>query len=55
MGAGLGKLEIVEHDGKGNLSFESRPYVVTRDGARVPLGEVSFQQPKSPTGRPLHG
>jgi tetratricopeptide (TPR) repeat protein len=42
MGAGLGKLEILEHDGKGNLRFESRPYVVTRDGARVPLGDVSY-------------
>jgi tetratricopeptide (TPR) repeat protein len=47
MGAGLGKLEIVEHDGKGKLSFESRPYVVTRDGARVPLGDVSYER-KSP-------
>jgi tetratricopeptide (TPR) repeat protein len=44
MGAGLGKLEIVEHDGKGKLSFESRPYVVTRDGARVPLGDVTYDR-----------
>jgi tetratricopeptide (TPR) repeat protein len=44
MGAGLGKLEIVEHDGKGELSFDTRPYVVTRDGSRVPLGDVSFER-----------
>src|SRR5205823_14390069 len=28
MGAGMGKLEIIEHDGKGHLRFEERPFVV---------------------------
>ncbi|MER2559955.1 MAG: VIT domain-containing protein [Myxococcaceae bacterium] len=40
MGAGMGKLEIVEHDGKGGLRFEQRPYVVMVNQAYVELGEV---------------
>jgi tetratricopeptide (TPR) repeat protein len=41
MGYGMGKLQIVEHDGKGGLRFEERPYLVMRDGAFVDLGKVS--------------
>jgi Vault protein inter-alpha-trypsin domain/von Willebrand factor type A domain len=40
MGYGMGKVEIVEHDGKGNLTFEERPYVVMTDHAFVDLGEA---------------
>lgn len=40
MGYGMGKLQIVEHDGKGGLKFEERPFVVMVDGAFVDLGEV---------------
>jgi tetratricopeptide (TPR) repeat protein len=40
MGAGMGKLEIIEHDGKGGLSFEQRPYVVMVNQAYVDLGVV---------------
>jgi hypothetical protein len=40
MGYGMGKLEIVEHDGKGNLAFEERPFVVMADRAYVDLGTV---------------
>lgn len=40
MGYGMGKLEIVEHDGRGNLTFEERPFVVMTDGAFVDLGRV---------------
>jgi hypothetical protein len=40
MGYGMGKLQIVEHDGKGGLHFEERPYLVMRDGAFVDLGRV---------------
>ena len=46
MGYGMGKLEIIEHDGHGNLKFEERPFVVMRDRAFVDLGEV-----KRPLGR----
>ncbi|WP_248361331.1 VIT domain-containing protein [Anaeromyxobacter oryzae] len=38
MGYGMGKLEIVRHDGRGNLRFEERPFVVMQDRAFVDLG-----------------
>jgi tetratricopeptide (TPR) repeat protein len=40
MGYGMGKLEIVYHDGRGNLDFEQRPFVVMNDGAYVDLGKI---------------
>jgi tetratricopeptide (TPR) repeat protein len=40
MGAGMGKLEIIEHDGTGGLTFEERPYVVMVNDAFVDLGVV---------------
>ncbi|CAN0236714.1 unnamed protein product, partial [Phaeothamnion confervicola] len=40
MGYGMGKVEIVRHDGKGGLTFEERPYVVMNDHAYVDLGKV---------------
>ena len=40
MGAGMGKLEIIEHDGEGTLRFEQRPYVVMVNRAYVDLGVV---------------
>lgn len=40
MGYGMGKLEVVEHDGRGGLTFEERPFVVMQDGAFVELGSV---------------
>jgi TonB family protein len=45
MGYGMGKLEIVEHDGKGNLTFEERPFVVMQDHAYVDLGTVDREKP----------
>jgi hypothetical protein len=41
MGFGMGKLEIIDHDGKGGLSFEERPFVVMADRAFVDLGSVA--------------
>jgi uncharacterized protein YfaP (DUF2135 family) len=38
MGYGMGKLEIVDHDGQGGLHFEERPFVVMKDRAFVELG-----------------
>ena len=40
MGYGMGKLQIVEHDGKGGLRFEERPFIVMHDGAFVNLGKI---------------
>ncbi len=41
MGYGMGKLEIIEHDGRGGLTFEDRPFVVQTDRAFVDLGSVT--------------
>ncbi|WP_437586046.1 AgmX/PglI C-terminal domain-containing protein [Sorangium sp. So ce1000] len=41
MGYGMGKLQIVDHDGKGGLTFDERPFVVMTDGAFVDLGAVT--------------
>jgi hypothetical protein len=40
MGFGMGKLEVVDHDGHGGLTFEERLFVVMRDKATVELGTV---------------
>ena len=38
MGYGMGKLQIVQHDGKGELRFEERPFLIMKDRAFVDLG-----------------
>jgi len=38
MGYGMGKVQIIEHDGNGKLSFDERPFVVMVDRAFVNLG-----------------
>ncbi len=38
MGYGMGKLEIIEHDGHGGLKFDERPFVIMTDRAFVDLG-----------------
>jgi len=40
MGYGMGKLQIVEHDGRGILAFSERPFLIQRDGAYVNLGTL---------------
>jgi hypothetical protein len=40
MGYGMGKLEIIEHDGHGGLKFQERPFVVMADHAFVNLGTM---------------
>ncbi|MBK7862870.1 MAG: hypothetical protein IPJ65_30530 [Archangiaceae bacterium] len=40
MGYGMGKLQIIDHDGKGGLKFIERPYVVMVDRAYLDLGTV---------------
>ena len=40
MGYGMGKLEVIDHDGKGNLTFEERPFVVMVDHAFVDMGRL---------------
>jgi tetratricopeptide (TPR) repeat protein len=45
MGYGMGKLEIIEHDGHGKLSFDERPFVVMADRAFVDMGKVEKATP----------
>lgn len=40
-GYGMGKLQIVEHDGRGRVEFDERPFVVTKDRASVDLGDLA--------------
>ncbi len=40
MGYGMGKLQVIDHDGHGNLRFDERPFVIMQDGAFVDLGQV---------------
>jgi hypothetical protein len=46
MGYGMGRLEIIDHDGQGNLRFESRPFVVMNDGAFLDLGSYGGAKPR---------
>ncbi|MFV8755797.1 VIT domain-containing protein [Nannocystaceae bacterium ST9] len=39
-GYGMGKLQIVEHDGSGRIEFDERPFVVMKDRAYVDLGDL---------------
>jgi uncharacterized protein YfaP (DUF2135 family) len=45
MGYGMGRLQVIEHDGKGGLSFNDRPFVVMQDDAFVDLGKVRGRLP----------
>ncbi len=40
MGYGMGKLQVIEHDGRGKLTIDSRPFVVMLDKAYVDLGTL---------------
>lgn len=40
MGYGMGKLQIIDHDGKGGLKVEERPFVVMVDRGFVDMGSV---------------
>jgi hypothetical protein len=40
MGYGMGKLEVIEHDGAGHLLFKEHPFVIMKDSAYVGLGRL---------------
>jgi len=40
MGYGMGKVDVISHDGEGKIDFDSRPFVVMNDRAYVDLGKV---------------
>lgn len=40
-GYGMGKVQIVEHDGRGRLGFDDRPFVIMKDRAFIDLGSLT--------------
>jgi tetratricopeptide (TPR) repeat protein len=40
MGFGMGAMRVVQHDGKGGIVVEDRPFIIMVDGAYVDLGVV---------------
>jgi hypothetical protein len=40
MGYGMGALHVLQHDGRGGLELEARPFVVMEDGAYLDLGTL---------------
>ena len=57
MGYGMGKLQAVQHDGKGGLAFMEHPFVIMKDRAYVdlgrvdrPLSELQVVVPRLPSG-----
>jgi TonB family protein len=40
MGYGMGKLQVIEHDGKGRLLFKEQPFVIMKNQAYVDLGRL---------------
>jgi len=40
MGYGMGKLQIVQHDGSGGLKFDDRPFIIMKDRAYIELGKL---------------
>ncbi|MBI5608410.1 MAG: hypothetical protein HY902_05975 [Deltaproteobacteria bacterium] len=40
MGHGLGRVQVLRYDGKGNLAVEERPFVIMTDQAWIDLGSV---------------
>lgn len=45
MGYGMGNVEVIQHDGKGDLRFRQLPFVVMNDGAYVDLGVLTQPLP----------
>lgn len=39
-GYGMGKVQIIEHDGAGGIEFDERPFVINKERAYVDLGSV---------------
>ncbi len=53
MGYGMGKLEVIEHDGLGHLRFKEHPFVIMKDGAFVDLGTLDGPLAKAGPGARL--
>ncbi len=53
MGYGMGKVQIIEHDGKGNLAFAEHPFTIMKDKAFVHLAEVQSRLAPTPASSAL--
>lgn len=53
MGFGMGKVQVVEHDGAGILSFSEHPFTIMKDKAFVALAEVPGPLPRVTSEGPL--
>jgi TonB family protein len=40
MGYGMGKVDVIQHDGQGTVKHEVRPYIIYQDGQTIDLGKV---------------
>jgi tetratricopeptide (TPR) repeat protein len=45
MGYGMGRVEVIEHDGRGGLMLQTRPFVIMNDDARISLGTFTPTRP----------
>jgi hypothetical protein len=41
MGYGMGRVQVIRHDGRGGVTFHDRPFVIMQDNAFADLGVVS--------------
>src|SRR5262249_1560829 len=44
-GHAFGSVDIVRHDGRGGLTFETRPFVIMTEGATIDLGAIERTKP----------
>ncbi|MCB9717257.1 MAG: hypothetical protein H6712_25635 [Myxococcales bacterium] len=51
MGYGMGKLQVIEHDGHGGLSFGEHPFVIMKDDGYVDLATVGASIGTTPVPR----
>ncbi len=49
MGYGMGKVQVIRHDGEGRVTMEDRPFIATTDRAYVDLGTVNATPHEGPT------
>lgn len=50
MGYGMGKLEVIEHDGAGHLVFREQPFVLMKDDAWIDLVKLDERPSRSKGG-----
>lgn len=53
MGYGMGKLEVIEHDGAGHLSFVQEPFVLMKDQAYIDLVTLDERPSKGAATEPV--